>query len=139
MEQELIQIALKARLNSYSPYSKYAVGAALITDSGKIFFGCNVENSSYGASNCAERTTIFKAVSEGEKKISAIAIVGGPASDTPDCLSDYAFPCGICRQVMREFSDPDNLKVIVAKSVNDYKEYTLNDLLPESFGPENLL
>lgn len=139
MEKKLIELALKARLNSYSPYSNYSVGAALITDSDKVFTGCNIENSSYGATNCAERTTIFKAVSEGEKRIKMIAIVGGPHDDDPDNLSGYAYPCGICRQVMREFADPNELKVIIAKSINEYKEFTLNELLPESFGPEYLL
>lgn len=138
MIKSLIEKALLARLNSYSPYSGYAVGAALITDDDKIYSGCNIENASYGATNCAERTTIFKAVSEGAKRIKFIAIVGGPINDDPNNLSDYAFPCGICRQVMREFSDPNELRVIVAKSVNDYKEFTLNELLPESFGPDHL-
>lgn len=138
MIKSLIEKALLARLNSYSPYSGYAVGAALITDDDKIYSGCNIENASYGAANCAERTTIFKAVSEGAKRIKFIAIVGGPINDDPNNLSDYAFPCGICRQVMREFSDPNELRVIVAKSVNDYKEFTLNELLPESFGPDHL-
>lgn len=138
MIKSLIEKALLARLNSYSPYSGYAVGAALITDDDKIYSGCNIENASYGATNCAERTTIFKAISEGAKRIKFIAIVGGPINDDPNNLSDYAFPCGICRQVMREFSDPNELRVIVAKSVNDYKEFTLNELLPESFGPDHL-
>lgn len=138
MIKSLIEKALLARLNSYSPYSGYAVGAALITDDDKIYSGCNIENASYGATNCAERTTIFKAVSEGARRIKFIAIVGGPINDDPNNLSDYAFPCGICRQVMREFSDPNELRVIVAKSVNDYKEFTLNELLPESFGPDHL-
>lgn len=138
MIKSLIEKALLARLNSYSPYSGYAVGAALITDDDKIYSGCNIENASYGATNCAERTTIFKAVSEGAKRIKFIAIVGGPINDDPNNLSDYAFPCGICRQVMREFSNPNELRVIVAKSVNDYKEFTLNELLPESFGPDHL-
>lgn len=139
MEEQLIKMALKARLNSYSPYSSYAVGAALLTENDKIYTGCNIENSSYGAANCAERTAIFKAVSEGETTIKMIAIVGGPRDDNPDKLSGFAYPCGICRQVMREFSNPSNLKIIVAKSVDDYKEYTLEDLLPNSFGPEYLI
>lgn len=138
MEQKLIELALKARLNSYSPYSKYSVGAALITSDGKYYSGCNIENASYGATNCAERTAIFKAVSEGEKTITMIAIAGGPHSDNPESLSDYAYPCGICRQVLREFSDPDNVEIIVARSVNDYKVFSLNELLPDSFGPDYL-
>lgn len=139
MEKKLIELALNARLKSYSPYSLYAVGAALLTGSDKIYTGCNIENSSYGAANCAERTAIFKAVSEGETTIKMIAVVGGPRDDDPNNLSGYAFPCGICRQVMREFANPSELKVIVAKSTEDYKVFTLEDLLPESFGPEYLI
>lgn len=138
MEQKLIELALKARLSSYSPYSHYCVGAALLTESGKIYSGCNIENSSYGATNCAERTTIFKAVSEGEKVIKMIAVVGGNKDEDADNLTGYAYPCGICRQVMREFSNPQDLKVIIARSVSDYKVFTLEKLLPNSFGPEYL-
>ncbi|MCQ2541778.1 MAG: cytidine deaminase [Lachnospiraceae bacterium] len=131
----LIDMALEARESSYSPYSNYKVGAALIAGSGKIYKGCNIENASYGATNCAERTAVFKAVSEGERYINAIAIVGGP-KDAEIPLPGFAFPCGICRQVLREFSDPDKLIVIVARSKDDYKVYTLADLLPDSFGPD---
>lgn len=132
--ENLISEAMIARQDSYCPYSNYAVGAALIAD-GKVFKGCNVENASYGATNCAERTAVFKAVSEGVRHIDAIAIVGGKK----DALEkDYAYPCGVCRQVLREFSNPKELIVIVAKSISDYKKYTLEELLPESFGPENL-
>lgn len=133
--KDLINMAIEARESSYSPYSNYMVGAALISLSGKIYKGCNIENASYGGTNCAERTAVFKAVSDGERKLRAIAIVGGPkGSEIP--LSGYAFPCGICRQVLREFSDPEKLLVIVAKSVDDYKVYSLSDLLPDSFGPD---
>lgn len=133
--KELINHALMARKMAYAPYSNYLVGAALITSSGKLYTGCNIENASYGATNCAERTTVFKAVSEGETAICKIAIVGGPRSED-DNLSSYAFPCGICRQVLREFSDPDKLVVYVARSVDDYREYKLSELLPDSFGPD---
>ena len=105
-----------------------------MTASGKIYRGCNIENSSFGATNCAERTAFFKAVSEGEKDFKKICIVGGPAGAMP---VDFAYPCGICRQVMREFCKPD-FEIIVAKSVDDYKVFTLDELLPSSFGPENL-
>ncbi len=134
----LIDKALEARGRAYAPYSKFAVGAALLTFDDKIYTGCNIENASFGATNCAERTAVFKAVSEGEKKFKAIAIVGGKA-DTPekDALSDYAYPCGVCRQVLSEFCDKD-LMVLVAKSTKDYKEYTLEELLPFGFGGENL-
>ena len=135
IKAKLINGALQARELSYCPYSHYAVGACLVSSKGNIYKGCNVENASYGASNCAERTAVFKAVSEGERSIIAIAIAGGPYGNEPD---DYAYPCGICRQVLREFSDPEKLKIYVVKSPDDYKEYTLSSLLPESFGPDHL-
>ena len=138
MEKEaivtLIRAALEAREHAYAPYSKYAVGAALYTDSGEIFTGCNIENASYGATNCAERTAIFKAVSHGEKKMSAIAIAGGMQGEKP---VDFAYPCGVCRQVMHEFGG-SSLLVIVAKSVEEYQVFTLNELLPFGFGGESI-
>ena len=144
-KETLVEEALKARSFSYSPYSNYQVGAALLTKSGKIYRGCNIENAAYGPSNCAERTAFLKAVSEGEREFAAIAIVGGKASDTPlapgdyeKSVSDMAYPCGVCRQVMREFCDPENFLIIVAKSATDYEERTLAELLPDSFGPANL-
>lgn len=137
-KEELIEKALQARKHAYAPYSGYAVGAALLTGEGKIYTGCNIENASFGATNCAERTAVFKAVSEGEKRIVAIAIAGGK-EDTSDgeALSDYAYPCGVCRQVLKEFCDMD-LTILVAKSAEDYKEHTLEELLPFGFGGENL-
>lgn len=135
--KSLIENAFKARENAYAPYSNYYVGAALLTRNGKIFAGCNIENASYGATICAERCALFKGVSEGCREFSAIAICGG-LSHEKSILSDYAYPCGICRQVLREFANPDKFKVYVAKSVDDYKEYTLSELLPDSFGPDNL-
>lgn len=138
MEKEafvtLVQAALDARKNAYAPYSKYAVGAALYTDSGKLYTGCNIENASYGATNCAERTAIFKAVSCSERRITAIAIVGGIQGQEP---ADFAYPCGICRQVLQEFGGC-SLKVIVAKSVEEYQVFTLNELLPFGFGGESI-
>ena len=133
--QKLIELALEARKNSYSPYSKYKVGAALLTREGKVYTGCNIENSSYGATNCAERTAFFKAVSEGERHFDAIVIVGG-AGEEPD---DYAWPCGICRQVMMEFCDPANFKVITAIDTTRYVSKTLQEMLPNGFGPSKLL
>lgn len=133
----LIEQALKAREKSYSPYSEFSVGAALLAKDGTVIKGCNIENSSYGATNCAERTAFFKAVSEGITDFEAIAIVGGKSSEKMP--TDYAYPCGVCRQVMREFCNPNTFKVIVAKSVDEYKEFTLEQILPESFGPEFLL
>lgn len=133
-EKLLIEKALKAREAAYAPYSHFKVGAALYTKDKKVYLGCNVENASYGATNCAERTAAFKAVSEGSREFEMIAIVGGGEAG----IMDYAYPCGVCRQVLREFSNPKTCIVLVAKSVDDYKKYTLEELLPESFGPENL-
>lgn len=129
-DELLIQEALLAREQAYCPYSEFAVGAALLTGGGNIYHGCNIENASYSVANCAERTAIFKAVSEGEKEFVAIAVVGGK-KDVPPV--DYTYPCGVCRQVMAEFGNPKEFRILVAKSVDDYKEYVLKDLLPESF------
>ena len=125
---------LDVQKNSYAPYSKFNVGAAVLCASGKIYTGTNVENASYAAGLCAERTAIFHAIAEGEKQICAIAIVGG----LNFTASDYCAPCGMCRQVMREFANPENLLVIMAKSPTDYVEKTLEELLPMSFGPDSL-
>lgn len=135
----LVQEALDARKMAYAPYSHYTVGAAVLTEEGTIYKGGNIENASYGASCCAERTAIFKAVSEGERRISAIAVAGGKAASQHENAepADYAYPCGICRQVMREFAG-DELKVIVVKSVTDYREFRLGDLLPHGFGGEQI-
>lgn len=130
----LIQAAAKAREFSYSPYSEYMVGAALLTAEGEIFTGCNIENAAYGPSNCAERTALFKAVSEGKRSFLAIAITGGKRNGE----SDFAAPCGVCRQVMAEFCNPDAFQIIVAKSITEYKIFTLKELLPEAFGLANL-
>lgn len=134
--EDLVQAAIDARKNAYTPYSKFKVGAALLTDDEKIIKGCNIENAAYGPTNCAERTAFFKAISDGIMNFKAIAIVGGPESEI-DVFSGYAYPCGICRQVMREFCSQD-FTVIVGKSVKEYKVYTLEQILPDGFGPENL-
>ena len=136
VKKELIESALKARSNSYAPYSGYAVGAALLCGDDSIVTGSNIENASYGATICAERCAVFSAVAAGKKDFVAIAIAGGIASW--DEITDYAYPCGMCRQVLREFTDPEKFTVIVARSVDDHKEYTLEELLPESFGPDHL-
>lgn len=125
----LIEKAIEAKENAYVPYSNFRVGAALLTKSGKIYTGCNIENVSYGATNCAEQTAVFKAVSEGEKEFQAIAINGDNG--------DYLPPCGICRQVLSEFAD-DSLKVILANSAEDYKVIALGELLPGAFSSKNL-
>lgn len=131
---ELIRFAIEARKKAYAPYSGYMVGAAVLTNELRIYTGCNIENAAYTPSICAERTAISKAVSEGWRRFKAIAVVGSPKGE----ITQYAFPCGVCRQVMREFADADTFVVIVAKSETDYKVFTLKELLPEGFGPENL-
>lgn len=125
--EKLIQAALEAKKNSYSPYSGYSVGAAILTEDGRIFTGCNIENASYGATNCAERTALFSAVAAGCRKFTAIAIVGGKGEQ-----ADMPYPCGICRQMLSEFCDRD-FKIIVAKNTDDFEEHTLGELLPYSF------
>lgn len=130
----LIRQAIAARKRAYAPYSHYLVGAALQTKKGRIYRGCNIENAAYSPSNCAERTAFFKAVSEGEREFAAIAIVGGP-EEGPE---QFAYPCGVCRQVMREFCDPEEFLVIVAASEENYQTYRLAELLPQSFGPEHV-
>ena len=127
---ELICKALEAREHAYVPYSHYAVGAALLSADGQVIQGCNIENASYGATNCAERTAVFQAVAQGMRKFRAIAISGGMEGRQPE---DYAYPCGICRQVLQEFAE-ENVKVIVAKNVEDFQEYDLKELLPLGFG-----
>ena len=131
---ELIQEAKKARERAYVPYSHHSVGAALVTKKGKIYHGCNIENAAYGPSNCAERTAIFKAVSEGARDFRAICIVGGPDG----VLTGFTPPCGVCLQVMMEFCDPDAFQVVLAVSTEEYKIYRLRELLPMGFGAGNL-
>ena len=132
--KELVREALEARKQSYCPYSGFAVGAALLCGDGTVFRGCNIENAAYPATNCAERTAFFKAVSEGVREFTAICIVGGKDG----VLTEYAAPCGVCRQVMMEFCDPKTFKVILAVSKEQYDVYTLEELLPQGFGPANL-
>lgn len=123
--KELIERAMEMARKAYAPYSRFQVGAAVLAESGEIYGGANVENASYGATVCAERSAIFAAVNAGERKLKAIAVT--------------ATPCGMCRQVMREFCDPESFKVIVAKTADDYRVFTLEELLPESFGPGHLV
>ena len=125
----------KTMLNfSYAPYSHFHVGAALLTKDGNIYTGCNIENAAYGPSNCAERTAFFKAISEGILKFDAIMVVGGSNGK----IKDYCPPCGVCRQVMMEFCNPDEFKIFLAKSKDDIVEYTLKELLPLGFGNADL-
>lgn len=133
-KKELFTIA-KHMLNfSYAPYSNFKVGTALITKDGKIFTGCNVENAAYGPSNCAERTAFFKAISEGELSFEGIMIVGGPNG----IIKDYCAPCGVCRQVMMEFCNPETFSIFLAKDENDIIEYKLKNLMPLGFGNADL-
>ena len=136
-KEQVINAAQEAAENAYVPYSKFRVGAALITKNGEIFQGCNIENAAFTPTNCAERTAFFKAISEGQKDFTAIAIVGNKAGIKPGD-GDYCAPCAVCRQVMAEFCDLKNFKVIIAKSTEDYLEYTLDELLPLAFTGKNL-
>lgn len=130
---DLVKIAFEAMEKAYSPYSHCKVGAALLTREGKVYTGCNVENASYGATNCAERTAFFKAISEGEREFSKIAIVGG----VEGVVTNMFMPCGVCRQVMDEFCDRD-FEVLVAKDRENFEIFTLSQLLPLSFDEKNL-
>ena len=137
--RNLISEAMKSRENAYAPYSGFYVGAALLAafeKDGKplIFTGCNVENAAFTPTNCAERTAFFKGISEGVRAFRAIAIVGGKQG----AVTDYTAPCGVCRQVMMEFCNPDTFEVIAAVSEDDYKVFKLKELMPEGFGPDNL-
>ena len=134
MKRLLIEKAIEKLPNSYAPYSRYNVAAAALFDSGEIYTGVNVESASLGMTICAERNAIFHAIAEGEKKLLAVAIVGG----TDGARSNYCVPCGACRQVMRDFGDKDSMVVLSAKTPDDYMEKTLDELLPDSFGPESL-
>ena len=134
MITQLIDIAIEQLKYSYTPYSHFKVGAALLTADDRIYTGCNIENAGYTATNCAERTAFFKAVSEGTKDFKAICIVGGKDG----ILTEYAAPCGVCRQVMMEFCDPKTFKIILATDRTHYDVYTLEEMLPLGFGPANL-
>lgn len=125
--EKLVELAIEARENAYCPYSCWAVGAALLTKDGKVYLGCNIENGGFTATNCAERTAFFKAVSEGEKNFAAIAIVGGTKGEP---LESLCYPCGVCRQVMAEFCHPDEFQVICAKSPEEYMVHPLRELIP---------
>lgn len=128
--QGLIAQAIEAKQSAYAPYSHFRVGAALLTKSGKIYSGCNVENVSFSATNCAERTAVYKAVSEGEREFAAIAVNGDNG--------DYLPPCGVCRQVLAEFCDMETFEVVLANSEEDYRIVTLDRLLPGAFLVKNL-
>lgn len=131
--QTLVNTACEAMMKAYAPYSGFFVGAALECENGKIYTGCNIENSTFTPTNCAERTAFFKAISEGDRRFTRIAIVGGMKG----VIDGVAAPCGVCRQVMKEFCDPETFEIILFDG-KDIKSYLLRELLPESFGPENL-
>lgn len=141
----IAEIAVRGLAKAYAPYSGFYVSAALLTGEGRVYHGVNIENASYPAVMCAERTAFFKAVSEGERSFKAIFIAGCKKEhlDTDlyrqGILPDFTPPCGICRQVMREFCDPESFEIVLIKSAHDLKTYKLKDLLPESFGPDQLL
>jgi cytidine deaminase len=130
---QLAQSALSAMEQSYSPYSNFRVGAALLAKNGKIYCGCNIESAAFSPTNCAERTALFKAVSEGEREFSAIAIAGAPMGGEPQ----YCYPCGVCRQMLNEFFTAD-CEIIIVKSIDDYKIHSFGEILPYGFGKENL-
>lgn len=127
--KNLIKNALDYRSRAYAPYSNFQVGAAVLFESGNIYGGCNIENASFGATNCAERTAIFSGIANGEKKMKAIAIVGSQ--------EEHTYPCGICRQVLCEFGD-ENLEIILAKNEEDYIVTTLKEVMPGAFRKENI-
>lgn len=133
LAEALIARALEARANAYCPYSGFAVGAALLCADGTVYAGCNIECASFSPGNCAERTAFFRAVNDGQREFSAIAVAGGPKGQTPD---SFCSPCGVCRQVMREFCGP-GFEVIMSDGT-DLKVMTLDQLLPMAFGPDNL-
>ena len=135
MVEKLIDTAIEQLKFSYTPYSNFKVGAALLAKNGEIFTGCNIENASYTPTNCAERTAFFKEVSEGVREFRAICIVGGKDGK----LTEYTAPCGVCRQVMMEFCDPKTFQIILAVDKERYEIYTLEELMPLGFGPLNLV
>ena len=133
---ELLEEAKKARLQSYCPYSGFAVGAALQTKDGKVYHGCNIENAGYTPSNCGERTAFFKAVYDGHREFEKIAVVGAPKGQEP---VEMTAPCGVCRQIMMEFCDPKTFKIIMPDGIDNIKVLTLEELLPYGFGPKDLV
>ena len=144
-QQTQLMAAAKASIrHAYMPYSNYSVGAAVLTSDDQIFSGINIENAAYTPTNCAERTAFFTAVAAGERQFLAIAIAGSPAETDENGgrkigkLTQAAWPCGVCRQVMAEFCDPDSFFIVVAESESDYEIRTLRKLLPEGFGSGNL-
>ncbi len=133
-DRQLIRTAIENLPNSYVPYSHFHVSAALLCKDGTVYTGSNIENAAYSATVCAERSAFFRALNEGKRDFEAIVICGG----MDGVIADYCAPCGVCRQVMREFCSPREFRIILAKSTEDYRVFTLEELLPLGFGPENL-
>ena len=132
--EKLVELALEARNRSYAPYSHFMVGAALLTNDGKVYQGCNIENASFSPTVCAERTAFFKAISEGDREFVKIAVVGSPEGE----VDRYAAPCGVCRQVMTEFCDPETFEIIFGISPEKYEVHLLKAIIPYGFGIGNL-
>jgi cytidine deaminase len=136
-DEKLIMLAQEAREKAYAPYSKFKVGAALLAKNNEVYTGCNIESVSFTPTVCAERTAFFKAITEGVTEFESIAIVGGLADQS--MIKEFAYPCGVCRQVMVEFCNAETFHIIIAKSVDEpYEKYTLKELLPHGFSTKNL-
>ncbi len=134
-DSELVRLALEARRAAYAPYSGFLVGAALLCRDGSVYTGCNIESASYTPTCCAERVAFFKAVSEGKRAFEAIAVMGAHRNAAEP---GYAYPCGVCRQVMMEFCDPGSFRILTARTEKEYTVFTLRELLPMAFGPAEL-
>lgn len=132
--RQLIEKAFGVLADAYAPYSHFHVAAALLCRDGSVYTGVNIENASFSATVCAERSAVFAAVNDGKRDLEAIVICGGEDG----AVTDYCPPCGVCRQVLREFCNPEKFRIILAKSTEEYREYTLEELLPHSFGPDRL-
>lgn len=132
---DLVHLAIKARERAYVPYSHFAVGAALLCKDGTVYQGCNIENAAFTPGNCAERTAFFRAIFDGHRDFSAIAVVGGPEGKP---IEGLCAPCGVCRQVMMEFCNPKTFRILMGTGGDAFEERTLEQILPLGFGPENL-
>lgn len=132
--KNMINLAIEQIKYSYAPYSDFKVGAVLMSKTGKLYTGCNIENAAYTPTNCAERTAFFKAISQGEREFMGICIVGGKGGK----IEEMTAPCGVCRQVMMEFCNPESFEIILAANENNYKIFKLKEILPLGFGPENI-
>ena len=132
--KNMINLAIEQIKYSYAPYSDFKVGAVLMSKTGKLYTGCNIENAAYTPTNCAERTAFFKAISQGEREFMGICIVGGKGGK----IEEMTAPCGVCRQVMMEFCNPESFEIILAVNENNYKIFKLKEILPLGFGPEKI-